>query len=306
MPQPQASPIERIASGLQLIEKVYGIKANMATLEKAKADQEAHAAAQTREQGFQQSEDDPNSPIAQSIREKVRATGIRVPDDASVTQMKRLGLIDLMASHQKQAHADQNKNRLPPDKVLAVNEGKQIPGMLGDIEKTIQQNADSFGPVMGKLSSMNPYDTKAQTIDSQMRTAAQAFGRYMEGGVLRKEDEEKYRKMFPVLGETPELAANKLQIVKRLLAEKQNSNVEALRSAGYDVSPFGGQIEKPDAPQVLAGSKPAAKGDPYKANAGGPESFDAEDLQAMEWAKANQQDPRAKEIVNRLRMKGLK
>jgi tRNA A37 N6-isopentenylltransferase MiaA len=62
----------------------------------------------------------------------------------------------------------------------------------------------------------------------------------MEGGVLRKEDEEKYRKMFPQLSDTPELAKAKLQQVDKMLRQKLQKDVAALKSSGYDV----GGLEK--------------------------------------------------------------
>lgn len=141
---------------------------------------------------------------------------------------------------------------LPADKVLAVSEGQRIPTMLEDIRGTIEANRNSFGPVSGRLSSLNPYNEKAQTIDAQMRAASQSFGRFMEGGVLRKEDEDKYRKMFPNLSDTPEVAANKLAIVDRLLRQTQGANVKALSASGYDTSAFNGASSAPELPNVLS------------------------------------------------------
>lgn len=140
---------------------------------------------------------------------------------------------------------------LPADKVLSVNEGNNIPRMLEDIDQTVSGNKDMFGPVAGRLASINPYNERAQSMDAQMRATSQAFGRLMEGGVLRKEDEEKYRKMFPQLSDTPQVAANKLQIVKRLMAQKQNADVNALRTSGYDVSGVDRGLSVPDAPAAL-------------------------------------------------------
>lgn len=145
--------------------------------------------------------------------------------------------------------------RLPPDKVLSVNEGNTIPNTLADISQVIDTNSDSFGPIQGRMSSINPYNEKAATIEAQMRSASQMFGRYMEGGVLRKEDEEKYLKMFPKLSDTPDVAKNKLAIVDRLLKQKQASNIEALRAQGYDVSGVDKGFQAGALPGVLQGKK---------------------------------------------------
>jgi hypothetical protein len=142
---------------------------------------------------------------------------------------------------------------LPADKVLSVNQGNTIPGLLKDVRNTVEGNTDQFGPVSGRLSAMNPWNEKAKTMDAQMRISAQNFGKYMEGGVLRKEDEIKYREMFPNLSDTPEVANNKLALVERMLAEKQNSDVKALKDQGYDVSGVEQRLDVRDVPSVLAG-----------------------------------------------------
>lgn len=143
--------------------------------------------------------------------------------------------------------------RLSSSEVRKVNEGNSIPNMLTDIEKTIMSNAGDFGPIEGTLRSWNPYDTRAKTTGAQMSAGAQAFGRYMEGGVLRKEDEEKYRKMFPQLSDTPEVARNKLAIVRKMLVDKQKSDVSALAGAGYDVSSLEQNYPSQNLPDVLTG-----------------------------------------------------
>lgn len=137
-----------------------------------------------------------------------------------------------------------NGKQLPPASILAVNEGKTVARMMPEVEQALQGNSSHFGPAMGRIGQMNPYDTTAQTVDARMRTASQAFGRFMEGGVLRKEDEEKYRKMFPQLSDTPDVAQNKLSIVRRLLAQQYQSMRQSLGDSGYDVSGLG-ELEIP-------------------------------------------------------------
>lgn len=155
---------------------------------------------------------------------------------------------------QKKAQQEQRGFKLPPDKVLQVQAGAQIPNTLKEIEGTLSQNANLFGPMQGRLGSMNPYDERSQTVDAQMRASAQQFGRYMEGGVLRKEDEEKYRKMFPNLSDTPAVAKNKLAIVNKLLVDKQNADTQALSAQGYDTTGFS-QLAQAALPKGLGAPK---------------------------------------------------
>jgi hypothetical protein len=138
--------------------------------------------------------------------------------------------------------------KLPADKVILLQEGYNIPKELETVSQTLGEVEGSMGPVVGRLRSWNPYDTKAQAADANIRAASQMFGRFMEGGVLRKEDEEKYRKMFPAMSDTPEVAKAKLENVRRLLGEKQKQTVEAMKQSGYDVSGLQapGQSYEPD------------------------------------------------------------
>lgn len=188
---------------------------------------------------------------------------------------------------QRESEQAQKGMKLAPDKVLSVQQGAQIPQQLKDIEKTIEVNKGIFGPIQGMISSSNPYDKTAQTVDAQMRASAQSFGRYMEGGVLRKEDEEKYRKMFPSLSDTPAVAKNKLDIVNKLLVDKQNADVKALKTQGYDVSGFG-LLDNAKLPDVLTGA--------------GKKSLSPQDQKAFDWAQQNPSDPRSKAILQKLGM----
>lgn len=151
---------------------------------------------------------------------------------------------------QKDATQESYGMKLPPDKVLLVQQGAQVPKQLEDISKTLENVSDIMGPVAGRVAGANPYNEKARTAQSQIKASAQAFGRYMEGGVLRKEDEIKYQEMFPNLSDTPEIAKNKLAIVNKLLVDKQNADVKALADQGYDTRAFS-QLAGGEVPKVL-------------------------------------------------------
>lgn len=119
-----------------------------------------------------------------------------------------------------------------------LSEGNQLSFVLDPLYNILESKKGLFGPVTGKLGQLNPYNTAAQTIDDDLRRAAQTIGKYMEGGVLRKEDEEKYRKMLPQLTDTPDVAKNKLEGVTELLKRKQLEYIDSYARAGYDVSKF--------------------------------------------------------------------
>lgn len=312
--QRRPATIDALAKGLDVAKSLLGVDVDTQKLKLLQAEHESKSAAAKAEAEATRAAADPMSPISQSIRANARATGLRVPEGAPARDLEKGSLLyeSMMASRkaelERQGKAGQlaMEKRLPADKVLSVNEGNVIPNMLGDIRQTIAANEDTFGPVAGRLASANPWNEKTKTMDAQLRSAAQAFGRYMEGGVLRKEDEEKYQKMFPQLTDTPAVAQNKLDLVDRLLKNKQASNIEALKLSGYDTRGVSGNadLRAPSAPQVLTrGSQKSGQ-----AIAGG-DNFSAEDLKVFERAKqriaANPKDAKAIQVLSILRAKGL-
>lgn len=154
---------------------------------------------------------------------------------------------------QNERAVEQKPRQLSAADIARVNAGNVIPNTLKSVAETIEKNKDIFGPISGRAAALNPYNEKAQTLQSQIKASAQEFGKYMEGGVLRKEDEAKYEKMFPGLNDTPEVARNKLAIVNKLLIDRQNSDVKALRESGFDTSALERGFVSPDLPSVLTG-----------------------------------------------------
>jgi len=53
----------------------------------------------------------------------------------------------------------------------------------------------------------------------------------MEGGVLRKEDEIKYRKMLPQITDTPQVARNKIKNVTEMLKLQRQTKEDMYSSS---------------------------------------------------------------------------
>lgn len=135
---------------------------------------------------------------------------------------------------------------LPPTQATTLSEGFQIPLVTQNIAALLDPNNKEnkislFGPIVG-LNAMNPYAEEARKVDAGLRRASQVIGKFMEGGVLRKEDEEKYRKMLPNLTDKPDVARYKLEEVNKLLAAKSQQYLADYEAAGFDVSGFKGKL----------------------------------------------------------------
>jgi len=74
------------------------------------------------------------------------------------------------------------------------------------------------GPLTG-LRAKNPYDTDSRELQAEIDRVRQKVGKALEGGVLRKEDEEKYKKILPTMADTKEVAIKKIEKLEQTLAQ---------------------------------------------------------------------------------------
>jgi hypothetical protein len=66
----------------------------------------------------------------------------------------------------------------------------------------------------------------------------QVIGKALEGGVLRKEDEAKYAKILPTIGDDPQVAKAKIAGLRKALEQRRATFIESLNDSGFDVSKF--------------------------------------------------------------------
>ena len=121
---------------------------------------------------------------------------------------------------------------------------QQMETLMGQIPKYAKLGL--AGPV-GSLRRFNPYDANAQAFQQYVNTYKQVIGKGLEGGVLRKEDEAKYEKIIPRMGDTEEVLMRKAQQLQQMLINKYNTDLEALYNAGYDTGNFNywGNMQQP-------------------------------------------------------------
>lgn len=115
----------------------------------------------------------------------------------------------------------------------AIKNVTDLKGALTDVEglaRAISENSGSVGPVAG-LQALNPYSSSRQ-IQAQIDRVRQVVGKALEGGVLRKEDEEKYKKILPTIRDTQETAQAKLQQLYTKISQDLETYVELQRAYG--------------------------------------------------------------------------
>jgi hypothetical protein len=123
-------------------------------------------------------------------------------------------------------------------------------GVVADTETGLQSlaslsdqiaNSNANNPGIGQLRSKNPFDTNAQNLQASVATAKQIVGKALEGGVLRKEDEAKYAKLLPTMGDTDAVAQHKIQALTSLIQQRLSIYKQSLSdgSGGLDTATLG-------------------------------------------------------------------
>lgn len=106
---------------------------------------------------------------------------------------------------------------------------------LHDLKAELDGNLEYLGPLAG-YQALNPY-SPARQIQSKIDKVRQTVGKALEGGVLRKEDEDKYKKILATLTDTPDTAMYKIDALITSL-QRDIETYKELQSAGgrtYDV-----------------------------------------------------------------------
>jgi hypothetical protein len=109
------------------------------------------------------------------------------------------------------------------------------------------------------VTDVTGWGTDAKKKQAMIDRVKQVIGKTLEGGVLRKEDEVKYEKILPTIGDTPEVVTSKLQGLDTAIAQRRQTHLDALADAGYDVSRFAARPTRP--PLGETAKQPAKMGE---------------------------------------------
>jgi hypothetical protein len=198
---------------------------------------------------------DPNSPLSQEVRRQATTAGVQVPETLTAKTAKDTGLLDFVqkSALEKQKQAGDHKLEIAKlrlqvgqDKMkpLAAEQADKLSGhdsalkTLDDLEATINGNPDAFGPVMGRLNQLNPYDTKSKGVKALLDQAAQTIGKALEGGKMTDQDRLFYQNMLPTNANTPEIALNKVGLLRRMIEQKRQADLGTFSKAGLNVKNF--------------------------------------------------------------------
>jgi hypothetical protein len=133
--------------------------------------------------------------------------------------------------------------KLHPNEISKFADAPAALKAVEDIRASIIANKDLFDPMMGKVNSANAYNSQAQAVNGLLKLSKQTIGKYLEGGVLRMEDERKYDSILPSMGgsglfsvgDTYDSALAKVDNIENRIRSKYKIDLESVGGAGYDV-----------------------------------------------------------------------
>lgn len=180
-----------------------------------------------------------NIPGINTINTIEEAIGMIGPEIQQDVDLQRQLLRAQIQQQQVAMMASMNSSggeQLPSSQIVMLSDANFLPTMLDDLEASINENEGLFGAISGRV----PFSTSRDKINAQLKMVSQLVGKFMEGGVLRKEDEEKYAKMLPQLTDlNTNVSLSKLKSVRDMLSMKYNGYLTDFANSGYDTSGFG-------------------------------------------------------------------
>jgi hypothetical protein len=125
--------------------------------------------------------------------------------------------------------------------VAKVNEIDQGISQASELKDLVEKGGTGAGSAAGALVPDVLTSTFGWGADSKKRLAViarvkQVIGKALEGGVLRKEDEEKYAKILPTIGDAPEVAKSKIDGLITTLENNREIALQGYEDVGRDVT----------------------------------------------------------------------
>lgn len=145
---------------------------------------------------------------------------------------------------------------LPPAAVKQIADTKTAIDSLNDLKQVLKDNEAYIGPIAG-LAAMNPY-SDAKQAQAKIDLVRQRVGKALEGGVLRKEDEEKYKQILATLRDTPTTAVSKVDSLIHSLQQDVENFIGQQRLSGRRVSQAQADSVKGGQGQNATSAAPAA------------------------------------------------
>lgn len=137
---------------------------------------------------------------------------------------------------------------LPVTALEGLTDFEVAKNQLDTLDDSFEENDQ--GSFMGKVGAkatklLGLQDTDAARYNADVSRVNQAVGKILEGGKLAAGDEEKYRRMQPMAGDSPDIVRRKIDGMKGFLDDIKAGRVKVYKAGGYKVpDEIGGTVQQ--------------------------------------------------------------
>lgn len=288
--------LETVAKGLGIASSIYGIKADMAKIDAAKAAEEKKAEQESAQARglrtpaelaelskthdfsdspmanavklYRKDEQGKESPLWASVRQKKEA-----PKEIDPIQSQRLAL-DREKFEWEKKQPKGGGSGVGPD-------GQPIPKSLNAEErKRLDSASMGLAAVKGMGTALGSGSNTFSLIGDNPYTVArtkfeEALGRMQSGGAINKDEEARFRSMAPTVMDSPEIQKQKLEelyveMALRVKSLGQDPDEVLARRDSIQLPGFGGQKNGEAIAAPASGPKPGTVESGYRFKGGDP------------------------------------
>jgi hypothetical protein len=102
----------------------------------------------------------------------------------------------------------------------------------------------------------------AKSRNAVIARVKQVIGKALEGGVLRKEDEEKYKDILPTIYDSKTVAKSKINGLRTAIHQRRDTLLDSLEDSGYNTAKFRARAEGSPDSTSSSGPKPTMRYNP--------------------------------------------
>lgn len=123
-----------------------------------------------------------------------------------------------------------SSTKLSDTAIKNINDAQTALTSLENLSQILAENPSQVGPIAG-LQALSPWSGSRKT-QAEIDRVRQMVGKALEGGVLRKEDEEKYKKILPTIRDTQDVAQYKIQTLYQMIQRDMQNYINLQSSVG--------------------------------------------------------------------------
>lgn len=149
------------------------------------------------------------------------------------------GVLEASAQYDKTLEASERQN---------ITKALNVAGQLNTLSDLTNLDSETYGPIIGQIRGLNPFDTNAQEFKAIIQGIVPnlARGIYGEVGVLTDQDIENYAKTLPTLSSTEEVQDAMLGLTLKLVRDSVRNQLTIAAESGLNVSGLANTVERLD------------------------------------------------------------